>query len=191
MTALVSTYCWSNKDHLHFTQALLRAACLLSLGELGQGAIHCANEAARSLGIPLVQLLSYMGFADLKPTILRIVSFVDQMAEKPTNTEVTWPWARLFEDGALSQLSVQNNISFCLTCLFLVTGGSDQEELCKIAQFSKAMESRVRKERAKEPRKVADKIRDRKRAQTTRRLRAEEPSDDNRSEDSDSGEEFN
>lgn len=72
------------------------------------------------------------------------------MAEKVTDTEVTWPWARLFEDGALSQLSVQNNISFCLTCLFIVTGGSDQHDLCKIAQFSKAMESRVKKDRAKE-----------------------------------------
>jgi len=112
-------------------RGIMRAACLLSLGELGLGLISWLSRAAQALETTPGDIIDMVFFENTKASIINILNFTEQ--QKPT--EVTWPWSRLFEEGAFINLSLARNKYLTFIFVGIVAGGDPEADIWKIPQL--------------------------------------------------------
>lgn len=108
---------------------ILRAGCILSLGETGIGLVSWAIKASQALGLDIKTFLKHAVLDTvLKVQISRLITFL-KTEPKPR----TWPFARLFSDSAYTTLSVRENPQFCVVCALISL--QDEDEVANIMQF--------------------------------------------------------
>ena len=111
----------------------LKAGCLLTLGENGLGAINWTFKAWSNLEI--IDPKDRQDFMKMMMTGMtgisagRVWTFMNQ------KHPLGWPYARLFSQTALCDLSSRANRCYVLTCIYISLGEHADEKLDMMPQF--------------------------------------------------------
>lgn len=114
LTYLVESYHYSVVKKEANISGALKAGCLLSLSNVGLGIINWLNQAAMRVKIPLVELIEHLDNTLFAPTLRKVINLMVRLQE---NNDYSWPFARLFQETALSDLATKEDsllVSFCI-----------------------------------------------------------------------------
>nr|CAI5825151.1 unnamed protein product [Callosobruchus analis] len=128
---------WGGQSPDDQLRGFLRSACMLSLGDVGLGLISWVTKAHKSLGISLAEYLSYLYTKSFQRDLLTIRDFSQEYI---VAGQQTWPWARIFNEGALTEISLQSAPLLTLTSVGICASNS-QEDLWGIPQLSSFKDS--------------------------------------------------
>lgn len=115
-------------------RAILRAGCLLSLAEVGLGVLHWTQKAAKAIGCPVLELIEYMNTIQHKSTNEALNSLLTNYALDMK--EYSWPWARMFSDGAFLELSTKRSPLYTMIMVSLSIGNQTDNDMWNIPSLN-------------------------------------------------------
>lgn len=116
---------------------LLQDEChqnLLSLMKTGMGILHWTQRASTTLKIHMVDLMKFMA---TKRHYLTNRFMLEMMRDfiTPSKNQYSWPWARLFLDGAL-EVSAKSNMDYTFVMVSIVAGNAPDSVLWGIGSLN-------------------------------------------------------
>lgn len=135
LAMLVSAYLRAPVDGGVNIKAILKAGCLLGLSGVGLGCIMWLMKASGKAKSSLKEMQAYMACSKFDRTNLAIIKFMRKLGDSGDKIK-TWPWARLFTDGAYQDLATKSDPEYAGIMMAVTIGANPTDEMWKIPQFA-------------------------------------------------------
>lgn len=135
LAAEVYTYGTVDENSLSTVRGVLRAGNLLSLMKTGMGLLHWTQRASTTLKIHMIDLMQYMATNRHTETYKFFIQMMKNFVA-PSAKQYSWPWARLFWDGAFLGAAAKTNMDYAFVMVSIVAGNAPESPLCGISSLN-------------------------------------------------------
>lgn len=122
LTLVVEMYHAGEESNNSSITGVLKAGCVLSLSTVGLGILNWLHQASTVSGLSMSDFLDYLDNTVFQPTLRKVVMM---MVSLNNNKDYSWPFARLFQDTALSDFATKNDALLCCFCIYLAREKDD------------------------------------------------------------------
>ncbi|XP_022203388.2 uncharacterized protein LOC111060057 [Nilaparvata lugens] len=128
---LVESYISPKSQHRQLVQGILNAGCLMTFAGTGIGLIHWLKEAAKAHSMSEEILIQYFEVDIFQTAVDAVKKFLQNVDKK----QQTWPWARIFCDGAYYSLSIRKYPDLAVALATCKSNARQTDPMWNYAQF--------------------------------------------------------